>query len=112
MERTLKHLIQISFLNSIIFRLGNEALQFAGDNIEEYGVAYGMEKSLKTISACFWINTPASYQHTHQPNIISYSIFGNKDFLVCMRGNVLEVHRLEVAFKYVINCFYIMKLLS
>ena len=93
-------------------RLGNEALQFAGDNIEEYAIARGLEKSLKAISACFWINTPASYQHTHQPTIISYSIFAYNDFLVCMRGNMLEVHRLEVAFRYVINCFYIMKSLS
>ena len=83
-------------------RLGNEALQFAGDSIEEYAIAHGLEKSLKAISACFWINTPASYQHTHEPTIMSYSIFGCNDFLVCMHGNILEVRRLEVAFRYVL----------
>ena len=91
--------------NNPILCLGNDALNFVGNNTEEYGIASGLNKSLTAVSSCFWINTPASYQEPtgNQPTVISYSISGRNDFLVVVQKGSLKVFRDVTVFTYVMN---------
>ena len=96
--------------NNPILCLGNDALNFVGNNTEEYGIASGLNRSLTAVSSCFWINTPASYPEqtgNYAPTMISYSISGGNDYVVMVLRGSLRVFRSLTLFTYVINyCTY------
>ena len=83
--------------------LGNDAAHFPGDNINGYGIARGLKKSLSTVSVSFWINTPASYQKTNSPTILSYSTSGGNDLIVWISSGSLKVARYSIWTGYVIR---------
>ena len=68
-ERNLTFLL----INDTIFWSGNDALQFSGDNVEEYGIARGLQKPLTAVSSCFSINMLEGYEENHGPTVISYA---------------------------------------
>ena len=58
---------------------GKDALKFAGDNIDGYGISRGLESPLKTVSVCFWVNVPTAYASDHFPTMVSYATLGGSD---------------------------------
>ena len=100
-------------LNNIVLCLGDDALLFPGDNIEQYGISRGLSDPLSAISACFWINTPASYQDTNAPTQISYATpTQDNEFVIWIHKHILAVVRSGTGFTYVVQLYYSLITLS
>ncbi|CAB4043947.1 Hypothetical predicted protein, partial [Paramuricea clavata] len=71
----------------------NDGLNFVGDNVNEYGISRGLEKSLTAVTACFWMNISPCYAEDHGPTILSYATHQSDNELIIWVKPTLKVAR-------------------
>ena len=76
-------------------------MNFAGDNVNEYGISKELGKPLTAVTACFWMNIPASYVKDHAPTILSYATpYADNELIIWVKSK-LKVARRSVWAEYV-----------